>query len=257
MYDDSIPLPSNCASSKYENEEIERTSHQNGNNKQLKSIKLILKPRCDKKKLKDSIGSFTSINLDITSISWTRFNAIDSNWKNGIEITDWKFNNISTISNEHICDLIKIISRAIDEIPSSDIYIIEESSKAQHFRKMLKPNSISEIVQINQLNAIIVTLLQKRMVKQTEITNNVYFLGQSIVGRLHNLYIGNETVSTHSIIKDILRSKRQQENTNIQFNIEFDENVRKTYFDSKAINQEFMGKSMLIGLTFYRLALFV
>lgn len=223
-----------------------------------KPIKLQLEPRISRNKA-DSVKSLTSIYQDSTCITWAQLtmNVADS-WRNGVRITNWKYHKISS-DNESICQLSKRIVNIINEMPPSDIYVIE-STKGGHFRKTLTGKFISETIQLSQVNAILVTLLQARN-PSNQNESNVFIINQTIMARLYNLYVGREIVSTHSIIKTLFPQTRQnivnssnKENKE-RFPIEIDNDIRKGYYDAKNVEQEFLGKSMLIGLTFFRLVL--
>lgn len=89
---------------------------------------------------------------------------------------------------------------------------------------------------------------------------------------MYNLLINGETVSTVKLVNDLLDSARKsneilqifdtneqneesKENVFKSFTIKFDDGVIHSYKKAVKIDQEFMGKALLNGLTFLRLAI--
>lgn len=219
--------------------------------KKSKIIKLVLEPKFTKY---SSIRSFTSIYQDASTITWTQFST-NSEWEHDIKIQFWncyKVNSIGARSLHQICDQ---VSRIVDQIPASDIYIMDDHIKAQHFRKAIMPKRVSEIIQINHQCAILFTLLQNRCIEKSQ--PNVFFMAYNIVGRVYDLFVGREPISTQSIIISILQSSNKSfdESTDLSPTIEVSEDIKNTYYKSYPVERECLGKSMLIGLTFIRLGL--
>lgn len=215
--------------------------------KKSKAIKLVLEPRFTKY---SSIRSFTSIYQDASTITYTQFSS-NGEWANGIKIEAWncfKVQSVGVRSLHQICDQ---VSRIVDQIPASDIYIMDDHVKTQHFRKAITPKRISEIIQMNHQCAILFTLLQNRCSENRQ--PNVFFMAYNIVGRVYDLFVGREPISTQSIIKSILQSSNK--NLEESLLIEVAEDIKSTYNRSYPVERECLGKSMLIGLTFIRLGL--
>lgn len=223
-----------------------------------KKIKCATDPKISSQKL-NSIKSFTSIYQDSTAITWAQITAnSDGKWKNGVTISNWKYFSIppSADGSDNICKLSKKIVHIINQMPETDIYVVENNVKANQFRKTITGKFISGVVQMNQINAILVTLLQSRN-KCSDSEWNVFLMGHTAMARLYNLYVGQEAVSTQSIIKKIFHANPEQLDNHTKHDdhdvsIEIDDTLKKVYFDAKNVDREFLGKSLLIGLTFIR-----
>lgn len=221
--------------------------------KNSRQLKLSLEPKRTKI-YPQKINSFTAIHQDTVGVSWARFSRLDnSQWTDGVRINGWNLENAPLFNNEHVCSRVKQLSNIIDGIPMSDVYIMETSPKLSNFRQSMPSKAVSEIIQINQVNTILTTLLLSRQPKESK-QSNVYFLGPSLVGRLYGLYIGRETVSTQPMIRDILKMTQKQLDIDT-FTIDINNNVKQVFFNSFGISRECLGKSMLTGLTFLHLAL--
>lgn len=130
----------------------------------------------------------------------------------------------------------------------------------QHFRKSIAPKRLADIVQMSQQCAIFAALLQYKSTHGTNTLEhpNVFFMGYNAVGRLYNLFVGHEPVSTQSIIKNIFQSNLPYIESSEELDtpkIEIRDSIKNTYFKSYPVERECLGKSMLIGLTFTKLRL--
>lgn len=228
-------------------------SNSDSSMKKWKSLKLILEPRLTKY---DSIHSFASIYQDATGVACTQFSPISSQWDGGIKINTWNYHKLDTIGAKHVFQLCDQISHVANQLPASDIYIMDDHIKLQHFRKAITPKRIAEIVQMSQQLAILVTLLQNKNSHVEKTQPNVFSMNYSIVARLYDLFVGREAISTENIIRNILyNTNKNSEEILDLLQIELNDSVKKTYFKSYPVERECLGKSMLIGLTFIRLGL--
>lgn len=229
------------------------SSNSDSSMKKWKSLKLILEPRMTKY---NSIHSFTSIYQDATGVACTQFSPISSQWDGGVKINTWNYHKLDTVGAKHVFQLCDQISHVVNQLPASDIYIMDDHIKLQHFRKAIAPKRIAEIVQMSQQLAILVTLLQNNNSHVEKKQPNVFSMNYSIVARLYDLFVGHEAISTENIIRNILyNSNKSSEESLDSLPIELNDNVKKTYFKSYPVERECLGKALLIGLTFIRLGL--
>lgn len=222
--------------------------------KKCKSLKLYLEPRLTKF---PSIRSFTSIYQDANAIAYTQF-LENGNWSNGVQINAWNYHKVETVGVKHISQLCMELSQVANRLPESDVYIMDDHIKLQHFRKANTQKKMSEIIQMGQQLAILVTLLQNKNSHDLaeELQPNVFSMNYSTVARLYDLLVGHEATSTENIIRNILNnSNKTHVDGHDSLPIEFNENIKNTYFKMYPVERECLGKSMLIGLTFVRLGL--
>lgn len=254
LYDEPIsPIETSAQNSQQMTSHLHNMYTENSG-KYSKSLKLVLEPKFCKY---SSIRSFTSLYQDATAITCTRFST-NSDWSD-IKIDAWNYYKVAALTGaKNLCQMCDQYSEIVEQLPASDIYIMDDHIKAQHFRKPILPKKLAEIVQVNQQCAILVALLHKRNANESNDADskqsNVYFMCYSTVGRLYNLFVGHEPVSNQSIIKSILNDNDRNEASE-SLNIDVSKDIRNTYFKSYPVERECLGKSMLIGLTFIRLGL--
>lgn len=215
-----------------------------------KAIKLVREPKLAKF---PSVRSFTVIDLNATSISYIHFSA-DSIWNRGIKIDAWKHFKIRLEGMKNLYQMCDQLSQVVEQMPESDIYILDDVKET--FHKAVTPKRNSEIVQINQQYAILFTLFQNKMhsVSSKREGSNVFFMTYNIVERLYDLPVECDSVSKESTIRDILNNSGLNIGKS-SIPIEFDDDLKNNYFKSNQIECESLGKAMLIGLAFIRLSL--
>lgn len=222
--------------------------------KAAKTIKLVLEPKINWQTT--LIESFTSIHQETNGISVARFSANNHNW-NDIKIDALTHYETKALDGKsklgQMCEQLAVL---VGELPNSDVFIVDDHIKAQRFHKSISPKKLAEIVHINQQCAVLMALLHKKRISSNE-SNAVYFMGYQAVGQLFNLLVGNEPISTQSTIKNILHGDFSNKTLKPleSFKIDVNDEIKRTYHKSYAIQREYLGRSMLIGLTFIRLGI--
>lgn len=253
LYDEGIPSMDLCPPAP---KPMQQQSNWDNASKKWKSCKLILEPRLTKY---SSINSFTSIYQDATGVTCTQFSPIQGEWDNGVVIETWNHHRVDTIGAKHVFQLCDQLSQVVDKLPASDIYIMDDHIKLQHFRKAVTPKRLAEIVQMSQQFAILVTLLHNRknrrdLMESTQ--SNVFSMNYSTVARFYDLFVGREPISSENIIRNILlHTNKCPEESLDSLPIELNDDLKKIYLKSYRVEREYLGKSMLMGLTFIRLGL--
>lgn len=222
--------------------------------KPTKAIKLALEPKLNWQTT--SIESFTSIHQEANGISVARFSANNHNW-NDIKVDAWTHYKTEALDvKSKLCQMYEQLAAIVGELPNSDVFIVDDHIKAQRFHKSVSPKKLTEIVHINQQCAILMALLHQKRISNNE-SNVVFFMGYQAVGQLFNLLVGNEPISTQSTIKKILHGDFSSETLKPleSFKIDVDDEIKRAYHKSYAIQREYLGRSMLIGITFIRLGI--
>lgn len=231
----------------------------NAKNKAAKSLKLVLDPHLTQIK---SIRSFTAIHQCAEVISYTKL-SVNVEWASGVKVENWGLQKSPAVGSKFLCDMSERLSTIVDQLPESDIYIVDDHIKSQNYYRSLTPKMVSDIVAMNQQCAILVSLLQQRKSKFCAETRdpNVVFMSYNIVAKLYNLLVGREIASTQPPVRTILNNKAEihiSKNANEiigTFGIEMENSFKNTYFKSYPLAREQLGKSLLLGLTFVRLGL--
>lgn len=245
--DDVIDLPSTRSSQSPSNSESYK-------NKKAKVPKLILEPKLRKIY---AIRSFTSIYHDAHRIACTRFSTNSGKWEVDTKIDVWNFYNVPIFDRKSLCETCDGLLKIVNQLPTSDIYIIDDYIKAQYHRKSVGPKLLVDILHMNHQCAVLVTQLKQRNAKKHSTNEdkgeNVHFMNYSSVGYLYNLIVGRETVSTHSIIRSMLHKNDCSENIH-PLKIDISNDMKAKYFESNSTERENLGRSLLLGMTFIRLA---
>lgn len=221
-----------------------------GNSKPGKPIKLVLEPKLDWKTT--LIESFTSIHQEANGMAVARFSANNQNWGD-IKIDAWTHYRTETFGVKNLRQICEQLAGIVDQLPNSDVYIVDDHIQAQRFHKSVTPKKVAEIVRINQQCAILMALLHKKPTTSNN-ESNAFFMGYHAVGQLFNILVGNEPISTQSTIKQILHSDLGSEKLK-PLKIDINDEIKRAYQKFNAIEREYLGRSMLIGLTFIRLGM--
>lgn len=147
-------------------------------------VKLRIKPRLNVSKMK-SIESYVSVHVDTNALTWARFEVMmnetdikDEFDVTRVKVTHWSYYKLLA-EKAHIYDLHRELSKFIEEIPESDVYIHEDLPGKPH-RANIGPKQMTEIVQAGHSIAILITLLASRTTYDDE---NFYFLGRLLMAR--------------------------------------------------------------------------
>jgi transcription elongation factor len=232
-------------------------------------------------KVRKDIRSVVAVQVDLSCISWTKLALTDdestteSDSNNAaIFVEDW---NIFEFGNEDkkfsLSDLIQLLLQLNDKIPSADAYVIEALPSPQATKQ---PGNILQVnvnVQKSQLFAMMGILLASRNNSSVESSQNqhldnnsmkthqnIFFLKTYLASRLYRVYIGNERVSTEHVIGGLLQEQASNDSSETQINADDESNMmfvphnlRARYRKCSRVHREFLGHSMLVGLSFIKL----
>ncbi|CAO1442447.1 unnamed protein product [Diamesa hyperborea] len=232
--------------------------------------------------VRKSITSCVSLHLDLSCIAWTKFKLNPKSEEDpsikSITIEDWNCFEIADADKKlSLTDLIQILLYINNKIPTAESYVMEAQQVVQQTQPG-NPVQINVNVQKSQLIAMLSILLASRNGNQVKMEQDVdelndkeyeievpkkksmsqqrlFLLRHFLASRLHKTYIGAEKVSTEHVIENILRynyTDDQPESTN--FNIlDVPQNHREMYNDASKVHKEYLGQSLLVGLTFLKL----
>lgn len=202
--------------------------------------------------LNNNIRTFVSLHLDERTFSWTSFNLSQENNQQTVNINQWKCENLHN-QKQSVYDLLNDIEKIVNQIPKSDVYIIE--NPPQRARAGLTTKQLSDSIFFNRrLMSIILMLKHHRSNESTtniSIAENFYFMEYNTMGRLYGLVIGNEIVSTQEKTLEILKLAANNYHDYVSIAPEQFE----TFKQLSRIDREVISKTMLIGLTFFKTAI--
>lgn len=232
-----------------------------------------------------TVKSCVSFHLDLSCVAWTKL-YLDTETDDEIRpihVDEWKCFQFGDEDKKlSLSDLIQILISLNRDIPHADVYVVEAQQSAQPAKQPGSPVQVNINVQKSQLLAMLSILMaargslhanalgssadeylknnesiadpikKKASMKQQQ---QIFFLKHFLASRLYKTYIGNERVSTENAIQNILRYDYpgDQPNFHTISAVNMPIHLREAYNKSSKLEREFMGQSLLNGLTFFKL----
>lgn len=201
--------------------------------------------------LTTKVESCVSLYVGLDFVTWAKFQIVKdkptvlTGW-NSFAIPDRKL---------HISDLIRIVSQINQLIPEADVYTVENPAVAQTVvgGSALKTNIN---VQKSQLVAMIMLMLKNRIKENTSFPENTYFFKQYISARLFGIYVGTERVSSENVVRSLFERQvglNEDIMEQTQSKLFVPSGFKILYEESHDAEREFLGQSLLLGLSFLRL----
>lgn len=216
--------------------------------------------------LRSRIQLFTAIHIGITSISWSQFQLIPNA---PTSLTDWSFNTIPD-KKMHISEFIQAVHEIIDRIPDSDAYVLE-TPRVAHQGPQGTPAMVNISVQMSQMAAMTALAMSKRQLDQIPAdTSNeslanqkpapVLFLRQFLSSRLFHTVVGTERISSATVVGSMMQDAanvryNQPRDRPIEGEIAINAKLQHLYATGDGHCKEYLGQSLLMGLSFLRLCI--
>lgn len=197
-----------------------------------------------------SVKSLVSVHIGISGISWSLIE-IERD-PDRVNINDWNMYSIPD-KKYHLSELTKLVIDVCTDIPSTDLYIIENPLAHQ---QSTGPSSISRLninLQQSQITAMFSALLENRnsSIEPNLKRSTVFFLRRYLAYRFFDVLIGNENVSISAVVNDLLGL--QKISTGYDIIINPSTNVIDKYNKTHKVDREMLGQSLLIGTVFVQL----
>lgn len=201
------------------------------------------------------IRNCLALNVAVNSISWSR---VEIENDRQFKVTDWQHVPIDhkKFQTHELAELALKVSRSV---PEADVYLMENPARAPTM--MNNQNAINVNVEKAQLIAMLSALLMNRT--STEMVEgaptNLYFVKQFAAAKLFNTFVGNEKTSNNAVVMNLLGEDASALGwMNVLTDLKMEplnvaEEVRAKFFDMGAVEREFIGQALLLGLTFIKL----
>lgn len=231
--------------------------------KTTENLEIVKKFRCPivpnlSHRQRREIQTFASIYLDSAALTWTSFRVDRNAEESKISVIASSHIN-TTYDRVHSADMLSVLEGVVQNIPNCDAYIIENMPLS--FHTSIAVRQIKDMMQNNQIISIVASLLSTRNKAKSYINHpNVIFMGRGVMGKCYNLFIGRETVSTENVVREILNKKNLASNDHVHRDITFEPEIIRSFegnMGSQKVKREYLGKTLLIGITFFRLVLLV
>lgn len=239
-----------------------------------KKVQFVQPPLHDS--VRSSIKSIVSFHADLNFIAWTKLRLEPNESSPGqIVVEEWMTQEISCEDDKKLSliDLIKILMPLCKEIPSGDVYVVEAQQMSTASQQGATSIQININVEKAQLIAMLSILMASRSsspktsssdeepkasvnaLKNTSKSMPLYFLRNFLASRLYKILVGNERVSANDVVESIFNygeSISKTENASLSA-VDVPWSLKEQYSKSGRVEREYMGQSMLIGLTFLKL----
>lgn len=192
--------------------------------------------------------------MGLDFVTWAKFKVAKDQ---PTVLTGWSSFQISD-RKLHVSELIHNVTQINQLIPEADVYIVENPAVAQ----MVAMGSAVQTninVQKSQLIAMIMLMLANRVPECPDIVPSVYFLKQYTSARLFGIFVGNERVSADSVVRSLMERQigpNEESVRHEQSKIDIPSGLKVVYEENDSAEREFLGQSMLLGLSFLRLCVF-
>lgn len=255
--DEGSPVPESTPSTQTNETDVLKADEKLRKMKRSKNIRADAAPRLSMSRLR-RIKSFVSIYLDSCGLTWARFHVDRSTEWPTISVLDGNFHKTGYERIE-LWQMIGELESLVQNIPKCDTYIIE-NIPVPFFRPNVGVKQVKDMLYMNQCVSIIVSQLASRNHEKCYANDpNVIFLKRDVMGKFFNLFIGYETVSTCNTVKSLIYDKRSVENDSFDSmenrDITFEQHIVDKFEKTTTLRREYLGKALLIGITFFRLNL--
>ncbi|XP_055626669.1 uncharacterized protein LOC129768805 [Toxorhynchites rutilus septentrionalis] len=201
------------------------------------------------------IKSCVSLHIGLDFITWAKFEierqkpSVLAGWSS-FAIPDRKL---------HVSELIRNVTQLNHLIPEADVYVVENPAVAQ---SMAMGNALQTNINVqkSQLIAMIMLMLSSRPTDDVELKEcNVFFMKQYSSARLFGIFVGSERISAEGVVRSLIEHRvgpNESQLNEQQSELIIPSGLRVVYEGCDRAEKEFMGQSMLLGLSFLRLCIF-
>lgn len=215
--------------------------------------------------VRNRIKSIVSFQMDLNYFSWAKITYAPNEQVHGkFQIEDWHCHKIEQFEKKPtLSTMSSFLVQLTDYIPHADAYVIESMPMVN----TTQGGAAQIIVNIQkaQFYSMLCALMSSRKsLKLPEddskevFYDNVYFLKSFLTSRFYKYLIGNEKVATEQIIELIFQYNaifnHHQEMPKLE-SVDISKELIEIYQSSKPVQKEYLGNSLLVGLSFMKLCI--
>lgn len=173
----------------------------------------------------------------------------------------------------HIAEFITSVLEIIERIPESDVYVFE-TPRVAHQGPQGTPATVNISVQMSQMAAMTAMAMSQRQYVDQDQSNDesasssltsilkrpahVLFLRQFLSSRLFHTVVGMERISTATVVGSLMQDSmnlryKLPSNRPIAGEITIGSELQQLYASGDGHCKEYLGQSLLMGLSFLRL----
>lgn len=186
------------------------------------------------------ITSCTSIKVGISNVSCVSFQF--SSEDKTIQVTNLE-NYIFNERKLHVSELVNKVIEISKHIPDCQCYVLENP-------RIAAPGSPgnAEQVNINVQQSQVLAMLSLILSRRKTTLPNVFYLKRYIHAKLFKLLIGNEMVTTKSVVNEILEED--------QGYLKIDYEIKMKFENLENFEKEYLRQTLLMGIAFIKLSVF-
>lgn len=205
------------------------------------------------------IKTVVSFHMDLNFFAWSKIcynpEATDTG-NDKYYLEEWHCYEMGdSVRKPKLPDLLKLLVHLNKHIPHADVYVCEALPLIQTMR-----NNQSQIV-VNitkaQFHAMVSTVMALRKpLIMPEPVDNVFYLKSFLSSRYYKYLIGNERIASENVIESLFEYNAQVspliENPKLA-SIDIPLAFKEYWNCSSPVHKEYLGNSLLVGLTFMKL----
>lgn len=214
--------------------------------------------------VRNKISSIVSFHIDLNFFAWSKISYLPNEQMvaGKFYVEEWYCHEIQHFEKKlNLSNMTHLLVQLIDHIPHADAYVIESMpmvNTAQGGAAQIVVN-----IQKAQFYAMVCALMSARKSlniadkdSKNVLFDNVYFLRSFLPSRFYKYLIGNEKVATEQVVDLIFEYnesvKHVQEMPKLE-SIDITKDLKSYFRSSKPVEKEYLGNSLLVGLTFMKL----
>lgn len=210
--------------------------------------------------VRSTIKTVVSFQLDLNFFSWTKicYNPQANDTTCGkYYVEDWQCYEIGdSMKKLKLPDLVKLLDTLKENIPHADVYVIESLPLVQSI--LSSESKIVVNIHKAQLYAMVCAVMSSRkpLKESEERTDNVFFLKTFLPSRFYKYLVGNERVASATVIEAIMEYNEKVIPTKADpkiASIDIPLKLKEYWSSSIPVHKEYLGNSLLVGLTFMKL----
>lgn len=202
-----------------------------------------------------------SFRADVNHIAWTKICYVpNEKSREKYYIDDW-YCNLIDVDRPTISTILRILDKYMKSIPEADVYVIENLT---NLRSIPGSEKMYQNLLTAQFFAMFCVLISARkgipiydQESGEEIDyHNMYYLKHNLTSRFYKYLIGDEQVSTEKIVESIFEYNAPYRTVHDEpklSSIDVPTRHIQYFKKSRPVTKEYLGNSMLVGLTFLKL----
>lgn len=208
------------------------------------------------------INSIVSFHIDLNYFAWTKICYLPNNENEKFYVEEWYCHEIDSADRKlNLSTMSQLLVHLIEHIPKADAYVVEAMPLINTSQG--GPAQIVVNIKKAQFYAMLCALMSARNSLKSHDKNtqqlyfdSVFFIKTFLPSRFYKYLIGSEKVAAEQVVNmifDYNDSVKHFEKIPKLESIDVPLKLRNYFSSSRSIEKEYLGNSLLVGLTFLKL----